>query len=50
VAYGAGPRAAEVVSLEVSDVDSRRMIIRVEHGKGGKDRTGAPPSTRRAAG
>jgi integrase/recombinase XerD len=38
VAYGAGLRAAEVVSLKVSDIDGKRMIIRVEQGKGGKDR------------
>src|ERR1039458_3116857 len=38
VAYGAGLRAAEVISLKVSDIDSKQMIIRVEHGKGGKDR------------
>jgi site-specific recombinase XerD len=38
VAYGAGLRAAEVVSLKVADIDSRRMIIRVEQGKGRKDR------------
>jgi len=38
VAYGAGLRAAELVSLKVSDIDSRRMIIRVEQGKGRKDR------------
>jgi site-specific recombinase XerD len=38
VAYGAGLRAAEVVSLKVSDIDSKRMIIRVEQGKGYKDR------------
>src|SRR5215467_11876303 len=38
VAYGAGLRAAEVVSLKVCDIDSRRMIVRVEQGKGHKDR------------
>ena len=38
VAYGAGLRAMEVVALKVCDVDSRRMMIRVEQGKGRKDR------------
>jgi site-specific recombinase XerD len=38
VAYGAGLRAAEVISLKVSDIDSKRMVIRVEQGKGRKDR------------
>ena len=38
VAYGAGLRASEVVSLRVSDIDSERMVIRVEQGKGRKDR------------
>src|ERR1700719_3381432 len=38
VAYGAGLRFSEVVSLKVSDIDSKRMILRVEQGKGGKDR------------
>lgn len=38
-AYAAGLRASETVGLRVGDVDSGRMIIRVEHGKGGKDRT-----------
>jgi integrase/recombinase XerD len=38
VAYGAGLRAAEVISLKVADIDSKRMIIRVEQGKGHKDR------------
>lgn len=38
VAYGAGLRASEVVHLKVSDIDSDRMLIRVEQGKGSKDR------------
>ncbi|MEE8623671.1 MAG: tyrosine-type recombinase/integrase, partial [Alphaproteobacteria bacterium] len=40
LAYGAGLRASEVVSLKVSDIDSdsERMVIRVEQGKGRKDR------------
>src|ERR1700680_4345378 len=38
LAYGAGLRAMEVVGLKVSDVDSKRMMIRVEQGKGRKDR------------
>lgn len=38
VAYGAGLRASEVVLLKVSDIDSTRMTLRVEQGKGLKDR------------
>jgi integrase/recombinase XerD len=38
VAYGAGLRAMEVVALKVSDIDSKRMMLRVEQGKGKKDR------------
>ena len=38
VAYGAGLRVAEVASLKVGDIDSKRMLIRVERGKGRKDR------------
>jgi integrase/recombinase XerD len=38
VAYGAGLRASEVIALKVGDVDSKRMTLRVEQGKGRKDR------------
>ena len=37
-AYGAGLRVSEVASLKVSDIDSKRMLLRVEQGKGRKDR------------
>jgi len=38
-AYAAGLRASEAVSLQVADIDSRRMVLQVRHGKGAKDRT-----------
>ena len=38
VAYGSGLRASEVCHLKVSDIDSERMILRVEDGKGQRDR------------
>ena len=38
LAYGAGLRAMEVVSLKVSDIDSKRMMLRIEQGKRRKDR------------
>jgi site-specific recombinase XerD len=38
VSYGAGLRAGEVVALKVSDIDSNRMTLRIEQGKGRKDR------------
>lgn len=38
VAYGAGLRASEVTHLKVTDIDSERMILRVEQGKGQRDR------------
>jgi integrase len=38
LAYGTGLRASEVTSLKVTDIDSGRMVISVEQGKGHKDR------------
>jgi len=37
-AYAAGLRASEVVGLKFGNIDSGRMVIQVEHGKGGKER------------
>ena len=36
--YGAGLRIAEAAAIKVSDIDSKRMLIRVQQGKGKKDR------------
>ena len=38
ISYGAGLRAAEVCNLKVTDIDSDRMLIHVDNGKGGRDR------------
>lgn len=38
IAYGTGLRASEVISLKVGDIDSTRMVIRVDQGNGHKDR------------
>jgi site-specific recombinase XerD len=38
IAYGTGLRVSEVIALKVSDIDSQRMTLRVEQGKGDKDR------------
>ena len=38
VAYGCGLRVSEITHLKVADIDSARMLIRVEQGKGRKDR------------
>lgn len=45
VAYGAGLRAAEATMLKVRDVDSKRMLLRVERGKGGRYRNALCPLT-----
>ena len=37
-AYATGLRLSEVVALKVGAIDSQRMVVRVEQGKGGKDR------------
>jgi integrase/recombinase XerD len=36
--YAAGLHVSELVLLKITDIDSQRMVIRVEQGKGGKDR------------
>jgi site-specific recombinase XerD len=38
ISYGAGLRVSEVVALYVADIDSQRMLLRVQQGKGQKDR------------
>jgi site-specific recombinase XerD len=36
--YGAGLRISEAIAIKISDIDSKRMLIRVVEGKGRKDR------------
>lgn len=43
VAYGAGLRVGEVSALKVSDIDSKRMLLRIERGKGGRYRNAMLP-------
>jgi site-specific recombinase XerD len=44
VAYGAGLRVSEVANLKISDIDSERMLLRVERGKGGRYRNAILPA------
>ena len=44
VAYGAGLRVSEVAHLKISDIDSERMLLRVERGKGGRYRNAMLPA------
>ena len=44
VCYGAGLRISEAVALRVSDIDSQRGLLRVEQGKGHKDRYPSLPT------
>jgi integrase/recombinase XerD len=44
VAYGAGLRVAEVAALKVADIDSERMLTRIERGKGGRYRKAMLPA------
>lgn len=43
VAYGAGLRVSEVAALKVSDINSERMLLRIERGKGGRYRNAMLP-------
>ena len=40
MAYRAGLRLSEITNLKMSDIDSKRMLLRIEQGKGQKDRNG----------
>ena len=44
LAYGAGLRVSEVCQLQVGDIDSKRGVIRIRAGKGGKDRETVLPN------
>lgn len=38
ITYSSGLRISETAHLKVTDIDSKRMMVRVRHGKGGKER------------
>jgi integrase len=43
--YGMGLRVSEIVNLKVTDIDSERMLVRIENAKGKKDRYVTLPSS-----
>src|ERR1700683_143844 len=45
--YGTGARRAELVRLQIPDIDSRRMVIHIRGGKGGHDTAALLSTTRR---
>lgn len=45
VCYGMGLRVSEVVALKLSDIDSAEMLVRIEQGKGKKDRIAVLPES-----
>jgi integrase len=50
VACGAGARVSEVCALKVGEIDSQRMLLRIEKGKGHKDRYALlPPNPPRSS-
>ncbi len=38
ITYSSGLRASETARLKITDIDSKRMMVRITQGKGGKDR------------
>ena len=38
ITYSSGLRASETAHLKITDIDSKRMMVRISQGKGGKDR------------
>jgi integrase/recombinase XerD len=42
--YGCGLRVSELVNLKITDIDSKRMAVRIENSKGNKDREVMLPS------
>jgi integrase/recombinase XerD len=38
ITYSSGLRISEAARLKITDIDSKRMMVRIQHGKGGKDR------------